>query len=359
MVNRLKYVMSFLIGSEQSSFVPGRQIMDNIVIYQEVFHSMNKAKGVKGYMALKIDLEKAYDRLNWDFLELVLSNTGFSDAWINNIMKGGPTVSHLMFADHMVLFTEATVEQMGCILKILNDFSLVSGQRINFSKFCIFFSPKITSYLAESLVNMAGMARTDSLGSHLGMPSFHRRMGPTSFREVIDKMKHRLSGWKAFMLSKAGRVIMISSVLNAIPMFLMQTTVLPKYAVGRASWDMKMKNGASMNWRAVCFGLELLRKGISHNVVSGNEILFWTDSWLSIGPLIEFTLVPASHLSLLDKIRNYWIEGVGWNWDVLREVLPQNILSFLQLLTLSNSVEDADGVIWSRNSSRAAFAKSE
>ena len=38
-------------------------------------------------MTLKIDLEKAYDRLNWKFLELVLSNTGFSDAWINNIMK--------------------------------------------------------------------------------------------------------------------------------------------------------------------------------------------------------------------------------------------------------------------------------
>lgn len=55
MVNRLKYVMPFLIGPEQNSFVPGRQIVDNIVIYQEVLHSMNKAKGVKGYMALKID----------------------------------------------------------------------------------------------------------------------------------------------------------------------------------------------------------------------------------------------------------------------------------------------------------------
>ena len=44
------------------------------------------------------------------------------------ICRGGPTVSHLMFADNMVLFAEVSVEQMGCILKILNDFSLVSGQ---------------------------------------------------------------------------------------------------------------------------------------------------------------------------------------------------------------------------------------
>ncbi|XP_021626130.1 uncharacterized protein LOC110624960 [Manihot esculenta] len=276
------------------------------------------------------------DRLNSILITLIPKLNNMIAAFVNEglwkpipICRGGPAISHLMFADDMVLFAEASVEQMGCILKILNDFSLVSGQRINFSKSSIFFSPNITSDLAESLVNMAGMARTDSLGSHLRMPSIHGRVGPTSFREVIDKMKHRLFGWKASTHSKAGRVTMISSVLNAIPVFLMQITVLPisvckemekicrdflwhgnssdkklhlalvgklvwralhscdefwakylfkKYAAGRASWDMKMKSGASMNWRAVCFGLELLRKGISHNVVYGNEILFWTDS---------------------------------------------------------------------------------
>lgn len=108
--------------------------------------------------------------------------------------RGGPAISHLMFADDMVLFAEASIEQMGCILKILNDFSLVSGQRINFSKSSIFFSPNITSDLAKSLVNMAGMTRTDSLGSHQRMPSFYGRVGPTSFREVIDKIKYRLAG---------------------------------------------------------------------------------------------------------------------------------------------------------------------
>ncbi|KAG8642588.1 hypothetical protein MANES_12G104550v8 [Manihot esculenta] len=238
------------------------------------------------------------------------------------------------------------------------------------------------------------------------MPSFHGRVGPTSLREVIDKMKHRLSGWKASALSKAGRVTMISSttVLSVSVCKEMEkicrdflwhgnssdkklhlvnwvTVTKPKHMGGLGIHCMRHMNqalmgklawralhscdelwakffGASMNWRAVCFGLELLRKRISHNVVSGNEILFWTDSWLSIGPLIEFALVYASHLSLSNKIRNYWIEGVGWNWDVLRKVLPQNILSFLQPLTLSNGVEDADGVIWSKNSSGRYSVKS-
>lgn len=63
MANRIKEIMRKLVGQEQSSFVPGRQIMDNIIVYQEVMHSMRKKNGNKKTMALKIDLEKAYDRL--------------------------------------------------------------------------------------------------------------------------------------------------------------------------------------------------------------------------------------------------------------------------------------------------------
>ena len=64
LTNRLKKVMPKIIGPYQSSFVPGRQIVDNIIIYQEVLHSMRKKKGEKGYMAIKIDLKKAYDRFS-------------------------------------------------------------------------------------------------------------------------------------------------------------------------------------------------------------------------------------------------------------------------------------------------------
>lgn len=57
MTNRLKGIMPDIIGPFQSSFVPGRQITDNILIYQEILHSMRKKKGAKGYMVIKIDLE--------------------------------------------------------------------------------------------------------------------------------------------------------------------------------------------------------------------------------------------------------------------------------------------------------------
>ncbi|KAL8137313.1 hypothetical protein V2J09_003314 [Rumex salicifolius] len=63
LVRRLQPLLADLISSTQGSFIPGRIITDNIVLAQEVVHSMRFKKGRKGWMVLKVDLEKAYDRL--------------------------------------------------------------------------------------------------------------------------------------------------------------------------------------------------------------------------------------------------------------------------------------------------------
>ena len=61
--NQFKLIMDKLVTPMQSSFVPGRHITNNIIVTQEAVHSMKRMKGKDGYMAVKIDLEKAYDRL--------------------------------------------------------------------------------------------------------------------------------------------------------------------------------------------------------------------------------------------------------------------------------------------------------
>ncbi|KAK0582485.1 hypothetical protein LWI29_026126 [Acer saccharum] len=58
------------------AFVPGRQIQDNIVIAQEVLHKIQTVKGKMGYIAWKIDLAKAYDKLQWWFIKQVLEEVG-------------------------------------------------------------------------------------------------------------------------------------------------------------------------------------------------------------------------------------------------------------------------------------------
>ncbi|KAA3486517.1 reverse transcriptase [Gossypium australe] len=70
--NRFKSIFPKIIGQEQAGFIAGRSIIDNIIIAQEVLHSMRSKKRLQ-WMAVKIDLEKAYDRVRWDFVEASLN----------------------------------------------------------------------------------------------------------------------------------------------------------------------------------------------------------------------------------------------------------------------------------------------
>lgn len=97
MVMRLKKAMTKLIGPAQASFIPRRLSTDNIVVVQEAVHSMRRKQGRTGWMLLKLDLEKAYDRIRWDFLEDTLITTGLPEQWIRWIMQcvTGPSMSVL------------------------------------------------------------------------------------------------------------------------------------------------------------------------------------------------------------------------------------------------------------------------
>lgn len=85
--NRLKTIMADLVLPNQTSFVPGRHIIDNILIPQEIVHSMRVHKGRSRWMAIKIDLEKAYNRLSWKFIEDTLEDIGILPNLIRLIMN--------------------------------------------------------------------------------------------------------------------------------------------------------------------------------------------------------------------------------------------------------------------------------
>jgi hypothetical protein len=87
LANRLKHVLNKCISANQSAFVPGRSILDNAMAAIEIVHFMkSKTRGKLGEVALKLDISKAYDRIDWEYLRGIMCKMGFSTQWISWII---------------------------------------------------------------------------------------------------------------------------------------------------------------------------------------------------------------------------------------------------------------------------------
>jgi len=88
LANRLKRVLPDIISCNQSAFIPERLILDNILVAYETLHTMkNRLWSKVGYMGIKLDMSKAYDRVEWPFLEAVMLKLGFEPRWVSLVMK--------------------------------------------------------------------------------------------------------------------------------------------------------------------------------------------------------------------------------------------------------------------------------
>lgn len=102
--NRLKRLLPGMISENQSAFVPGRIITDNVLVAFEIIHHMKrKHSGTEEDLALKLDISKAYDRLSWCYLRAVMRMMGFCSKWINWIMLFVSTVEyHIYFNNDLI-----------------------------------------------------------------------------------------------------------------------------------------------------------------------------------------------------------------------------------------------------------------
>ncbi|KAA3467406.1 reverse transcriptase [Gossypium australe] len=94
--NRLQGVMEICIDESQSAFIPGR-LSDNTLLAYEMLHTFRRKRtGNKGFMAVKLNMSKAYDRVEWDFIKEVMLKMGFDDKWVDLILKCIITASYVV-----------------------------------------------------------------------------------------------------------------------------------------------------------------------------------------------------------------------------------------------------------------------
>ena len=95
-VSRLRPLLNKMIDPTQVNFIPDRNIAKNMILAQEIVHNFRTMRKKKGYIGLKIDFQKAYDRMEWSFLLTTLKAFGFCERFISLIQQCLYTASYTL-----------------------------------------------------------------------------------------------------------------------------------------------------------------------------------------------------------------------------------------------------------------------
>lgn len=319
--NRLKNTLPDFIELNQSAFVKGRLLIENLPLATELVKDYHK-DSISRRCALKIDISKAFDSVQWSFLLKTLEAMNFPTKFIHWIslcittayfsvqvngelagyfqsergLRQGCALSpylfaicmnvlsklldksahanqfgyhpkcknlgltHLSFADDLMVFTDGRVRSVESIVNVFNYFAKVSGLKISMAKSTI-YSAGMTDENRQELLNTFQFASGTLPVRYLGLPLLTRQMRKDDYQLLIEKIKMRISLWTNHFLSMAGRLQLIKSVLLSMVNFWMTGYKLSGQCINEINslcsaflWSGPSLNvkKAKVSWDVVC-----------------------------------------------------------------------------------------------------------
>ncbi|XP_057803315.1 uncharacterized protein LOC131018618 [Salvia miltiorrhiza] len=323
LARRLNIVAEKCVSPNQFGFISGRAIHDCIMLGSEGVNCMNRSNGGRN-MTCKIDISKAFDTLRWDFLLDVLRVGGYDSKfirWIEVILhsaklsilvngklcgyfscsrgvrQGDPLFpilfgiaedvlsalfhncvssdhlhpmkynrrqsfpTHLLYADDILVFCKASVQNAKTLKKILDFYSSISGQQVSLAKSHVFYANKVDLRLQRKINRQLGFAIGTMPFTYLGVPIFVGRVKASYLRAIHDRIAAKFSRWKGLQLSMAGRLCLIKSVIQSSATHSMLVYRWPRSLIHNLdklcrnflwSGDVNKRGSCPVNWERVC-----------------------------------------------------------------------------------------------------------
>ncbi|GJV05010.1 hypothetical protein Tco_1338579 [Tanacetum coccineum] len=278
--NRIKESLKVLVSPNQSAFVLGRSIADNILLTQELMHNYHLDRGPPR-CAFKVDIQKAYDTVDWGFLKNILAGFGFHTRMIGWIMECVTTTSfsvcingslhgffkgkrglrqgdplspylftlvmeiltlmlqrgvrnansftyhrycsrmeliNLCFADDLFLFAHGDTDSVRVIKEALVEFKEASGLVSSLPKSKAYFC-NVINFTKLAILQILTFEEGCLPVKYLGVPLVTSRLVFRDCKELIEKVQARVDDWKNKFLSVAGRLQLIRSVLSSMHIY--------------------------------------------------------------------------------------------------------------------------------------------
>ncbi|XP_074300630.1 uncharacterized protein LOC141631922 [Silene latifolia] len=346
--NRLSTVLPELVSVNKGGFVKGRSIIENILVCQDLVRLYNR-QACSPRCMFKIDLMKAYDSVSWTFLDELLEAFRFPKHFRGLIMEcvgsasysitlngdtfgffkgkkglrqGDPMspllftlcmeylsriltcatgklkfhyhplckqlkLSHLMFADDLLMFCKGDAASMMVLLRAFSSFSLASGLKMNSTKSEVYFNG-VPATLRKDILSISGFIEGQLPFKYLGVPITAGRLKKNDCAVLIDKIVERIRSLGAKKLSYAGRLTLVESVLVTMHRYWASIFVLPKGVLSRVDaiyrnflWEghAEYNSVPRVAWHKVCVpkiegGLGLKDSHV-WNVATIGKLVWW------------------------------------------------------------------------------------
>ncbi|XP_060967262.1 uncharacterized protein LOC133035407 [Cannabis sativa] len=174
---------------------------------------------------------------------------------------GGAAITHLMFADDIILFGKASVKEANNFLKCFDEYCAWSGQAVNYQKSTVYFTQGVPSNKAQEIMNILGMKRMKNDSIYLGLPLFRSFKRSKDLNFLVDKVMQRVKSWKTRLLSKAGRACLIQSVGSSLATYVAASDVIPKTIARKVDKELRdfwwgdteaKKTFHTVDWSSLC-----------------------------------------------------------------------------------------------------------